>query len=94
MSLFAVSEHMYRAVCTTFAICHLLDVLYIFNQIRSKVILVNARIYEPLIRIYGEAPWTPTHRSDQIPVPNRHTEPDHWIQTTVVHLFDGNLHPL
>ena len=45
-----------RAVYTTFAICHLLDVLYIFNQIRSKVILVNARIYEPLIRIYGEAP--------------------------------------
>ena len=31
--------------------CHLLDVLYIFNQIRSKVLLVNARIYEPLIRI-------------------------------------------
>ena len=56
MWLFVVSEHMYRATCTTFAICRLLDVLYIFNQIRSTVILVNARICEPLIRIYGEDP--------------------------------------
>ena len=55
MWLFVVSEHMYRAMCTTFAICHLSDVLYIFNQIRSKVILVNARIYDPLTRFQGDA---------------------------------------
>ena len=94
MWLFAMSEHMCRAVCTTFAVCRLLDVLYIFNQIRSTVILANTRIYEPLIRIYGEDPWIPTHRSDQIRVPNGHAEPDHWIQTSAVQLFDCNSHPL